>query len=183
VKRSEATRERILEAARGLFCEHGFERTTIRAVAAAASIAPAMVIRYFGGKEALFAAATEIDLRVPDLAEVAPDRRGEAVVARFLERWEGPQAGEELPVMLRAAASHEGARAKYLDSLDRQVRPMIAGVCPPDRVDACMALCCAQLAGLALTRYVLRVPGVVALPRDEVVRRVGAVVQGYLAGD
>ena len=183
MSRGAATRERILEAARGLFAEGGYERTTIRAVAAAAAIAPAMVIRYFGSKEALFAAATEIDLRVPELAEVASERRGETVVACFLQRWEGPEAGEELPVMLRAATSHEGARAKYLDSLDRQVRPMIAGVCPPERVDVCMALCCTQLAGLALTRYVLRVPGVVLLPRDEVVRRVGAVVQGYLAGD
>lgn len=182
MKRSDATRERILDAARGLFGEHGFERTTIRAVAAAAAINPSMVIRYFGSKEGLFATATELDLRIADLSEVRVDQRGETVVARFLDRWEGPNAGEEMPIMLRAAASHEGARAKYLDAMDRQVRPLVAAICESDRIDECMALCCTQLAGLALTRYVLRMPGVVALDRAEIVRRVGAVIQDYLAG-
>jgi AcrR family transcriptional regulator len=181
VTRGEATRERILDAARALFGEQGFERTTVRQIAGAAAINPSMVIRYFGSKEGLFAAATEIDLRVADLASVPDEMRGETIVARFLDRWEGPDAGEEMPIMLRAAASHEGAREKYLDAMDRQVRPMVATICPPDRVETCMALCATQLGGLALTRYVLRVPGVVALKREEIVRRVGAVIQGYLS--
>lgn len=180
MKRSDATRERILEAARELFREQGFERTTIRGVAAAAAINPSMVIRYYSSKEGLFAAATDFLKRLPDLAATPAARRGEAVVESFLHNWEGPDAGEELPIMLRAAASHEGARQKYLDALDRQVRPVVAAICPAERIDACMALCCAQLAGLALTRYVLRVPSVVALEREEIVRRVGAVIQGYL---
>jgi AcrR family transcriptional regulator len=183
VKRGDATRERILDAARALFGEQGFERTTIRQIAAAAEINASLVIRYYGSKEGLFTAATELDLRVADLAGVPVEQRGETLVARFLERWEGPDAGEELPIMLRAAASHEGARAKYLESMQRQVRPMVAAICPPERVELCMALCSTQLAGLALTRYVLRVPGVVALDRDLLVKRLGAVIQGYLAGD
>lgn len=183
MRRGDATRERILDAARALFAEQGFERTTIRQIAAAAAINPAMVIRYYQSKEGLFAAATELDLRVADLTDVPEGGRGEAIVARFLERWEGTKAGEEMPIMLRAAASHEGARDKYLAALDRQVRPMLAGVCPEEKLDHCMALCCTQLAGLALTRYVLRVPGVVALERAEIVRRVGAVIQDYLAGE
>lgn len=184
MKRSDATRERILDAARALFGVQGFERTTIRQVAAAAAINPSMVIRYYLSKEGLFAAATEIDLRVPDLAAIPEDGRGEAIVARFLDRWEGPEAGEEMPIMLRAAASHDGARGKYLESMHRQVRPMVAAICAADRVETCMALCSTQLAGLAFTRYVLRVPGVVALERDFIVRRVGKVIQDYLtAGD
>lgn len=180
MKRSDATRERILDAARRLFGEQGFERTTIRQVAGAATINPSLVIRYFGSKEGLFAATTEIDLRIAELASVPEERRGETVVERFLDRWEGPAAGEELPIMLRAAASHEGARAKYLDAMDRQVRPMVAAICPAEQVETCMALCSTQLGGLALTRYVLRVPSVVALDRATLIRRVGAVIQGYL---
>lgn len=182
VTRGEATRERILDAARALFGEQGFERTTIRQIAAAATINPSMVIRYFASKEGLFAAITEIDLRVADLSEVPAEKRGETIVERFLERWEGPDAGEELPIMLRAAASHDGAREKYFAAMDRQVRPMVATICPPERVELCLALCATQLAGLALTRYVLRVPGVVALDRETIVRRLGAVIQDYLTG-
>lgn len=183
MKRSDATRERILAAARALFSEQGFDRTTIRAVAAAAAINPSMVIRYYGSKEGLFAAATDLDLRVADLAAVPVDIRGETVVERFLDRWEGADAGEEMPIMLRAAASHEGAREKYLAEIDRQVRPMLAAICPPERLDVCLALCATQLSGLALTRFVLRLPGVVALDRDFLIRRIGAVIQAYLTQD
>ena len=89
-------------------------------------------------------------------------------------------AGDELPVMLRAAASHEGARAKYLETVERQVTPMIASICPEGRMSVCMGLISSQLVGLALTRYVLRLPAVVALDRDFIVRRLGATIQGYL---
>lgn len=180
MKRSDATRERILEAARKLFAEQGYERTTIRGVAAAAEINPSLVIRYYGSKDGLFTASTEIDLRVADLSQVPEAERGEAIVAKFLERWEGTGSGEELAIMLRAAASHEGAREKYLDATRRQVRPMIASICHADQLDTCMALCMTQLSGLAFTRYVLKVPAVVALDRAFLVRRIGAVIQDYL---
>ncbi|MDT5208004.1 MAG: hypothetical protein QOF67_419, partial [Mycobacterium sp.] len=47
----------ILAAARQRFAESGFERATIRAIAADANIDPSMVMRYFGSKDQLFAAA------------------------------------------------------------------------------------------------------------------------------
>ena len=60
---------------------------------------------------------------------------------------------------------------------------MVAAICPPERIETCMALCSTQLAGLALTRYVLRIPAVVALDREVLVRRVGAVIQAYIVGE
>src|SRR5690242_21500 len=86
---AEATRSRILGAARRLFAAEGFERTTVRAVAAAASIDPALVLRYFGSKEQLFAAAAAFELRLPDPAISPRDRLGATLVAHFLDRWEG----------------------------------------------------------------------------------------------
>ena len=55
-KRTEAA---ILDAARALFAETGFERATIRAVASRAGVDPALVMQYFGSKEGLFAAAAK----------------------------------------------------------------------------------------------------------------------------
>ncbi|MGO4613422.1 TetR family transcriptional regulator [Nocardia sp. 2YAB30] len=52
------TEERILTAATRLFAETGYDRTTIRAVAAAAATDPGLVMRYFGSKENLFARVT-----------------------------------------------------------------------------------------------------------------------------
>ncbi|MEV6305363.1 TetR family transcriptional regulator [Actinoplanes sp. NPDC051861] len=51
--------EAILDAARGLFAELGYDRTTIRGVAKAAGVDPGLVMHYYGSKENLFARATE----------------------------------------------------------------------------------------------------------------------------
>ncbi|MDT0441521.1 TetR/AcrR family transcriptional regulator [Streptomyces johnsoniae] len=56
-ERRRRTEERILAAARELFAQHGFERTTIRAVASAAAVDPALVMQYYGSKSKLFARA------------------------------------------------------------------------------------------------------------------------------
>jgi len=71
-RRSDATRAAILAAARERFAADGYERATIRAIAETAGIDPAMVMRYYGSKEKLFATAADFDLRLPD----AVDPRG-----------------------------------------------------------------------------------------------------------
>src|SRR5689334_16457158 len=53
------TEARILDQARRLFAESGYDRTTIRAVATAADVDPGLVMHYFRSKEELFARATE----------------------------------------------------------------------------------------------------------------------------
>jgi AcrR family transcriptional regulator len=80
----------------------GYERTTVRSVAAGAGIDPALVIRYFGSKEGLFAAAAEFTLDLPDLAAARPDALAEILLPRFFAVWE--QDGAFLP-LLRAAAT------------------------------------------------------------------------------
>ncbi|MEU1667923.1 helix-turn-helix domain-containing protein [Streptomyces sparsogenes] len=61
-ERRRNTERRILAAARELFAERGFERTTIRAVASAAEVDPALVMQYFGSKQQLFSRAVQISL-------------------------------------------------------------------------------------------------------------------------
>ena len=78
--KSQRTKAAILKAAQQLFADQGYERATVRDIAARAAIDPAMVIRYFGSKEGLFAQATAFDLKLPDLT-VAMDR---AQIVRLL---------------------------------------------------------------------------------------------------
>nr|BFE85124.1 hypothetical protein GCM10020093_077250 [Planobispora longispora] len=73
---SEDTKTLILAAARERFAADGYERATIRAIAADAKIDPSMVMRYFGNKDKLFAAAADVDLRLPDLAALPARRWG-----------------------------------------------------------------------------------------------------------
>ena len=64
-----------------MFAARGFERTTIRAVAAAADVDASMVMRYFQSKAGLFTAAVSTDLQVPDLSSVPAGRRASCLSA------------------------------------------------------------------------------------------------------
>src|SRR6476620_11879502 len=87
-KRSDRTKAAIRRATRERLAAQGYDRTTIRAVAADAGIDPSMVMRYFGNKAQLFDAALDIDLRLPDLSAVPPDELAGTLIRVFLERWE-----------------------------------------------------------------------------------------------
>jgi AcrR family transcriptional regulator len=178
-RRSDATRAAILAAAREQFAASGYQAATIRSIAAAAAIDPAMVMRYYGNKEGLFAAAAEFDLKLPDLGAVARSAVGEALVAHFLDRWEGD---ETLMALLRAAVTNEAAAARMQAIFASQLAPLIAKICGEPRAAAAAraGLIATQILGLALCRYVLRLAPVVGLKRAEIVRRIGATIQGYL---
>ena len=51
----QATRTAVLEAAQRLFALHGYENTTVRAIADAAGVTERTFYRYFDGKEGLLA--------------------------------------------------------------------------------------------------------------------------------
>src|SRR5262249_59852032 len=92
VRRSDGTRAAILKAARERFAADGYERATIRAIAQDAAIDPSMVMRYYGNKEKLFAAASEFDLDLPDVSAVPRERLGAVLVGHLLDR-RGRDAG------------------------------------------------------------------------------------------
>jgi AcrR family transcriptional regulator len=179
--RSKVTSARILAAAKTIFSSKGYERTTIRSVAEAADIHPSMVIRYFRTKERLFSAAVVFDLRLQtNFTETPKTELGVAIVHHFLDRWEGRGAGDELPSLLRAAVTHPKARERMVQILEQQVAPFVKRMCSPGKSRECAALITSQLLGLAYTRYVLKLPLVVNLPRKTILRRVGATIQTYL---
>lgn len=180
-RRSDATKAGILAAARERFATDGYERATIRAIAADANIDPAMVMRYFGNKEKLFAAAAEFDLRLPDLTAVPRAELGKTLIAHFLERWEGD---DTLKALLRAAVTNKAALARLRSVFATQLAPTIATVCNhPETAMTRAGLVASQAMGLALTRYLLRLPPVVAMDRAELIRWLGPTLQRYLVGE
>lgn len=179
--RSQPTRDAILEAARCLFGEEGYDKTTIRSVAAAAGIHPSMVMRYYGSKEGLFAAAAAFDLELPDLSKVPRRDIGKMLVKHLLNRWEAKPG--ELPALLRVSVTHERARARLIEVFRKQLLPAIAAICGKERASVCTALLATQTLGLALTRYVLRLPPVVLLSDEIIVERIGETLQSYLFDD
>lgn len=180
--KSVRTRTAIENAARELFAINGFERTTVRDIAARAQIDPAMIIRYFGSKEALFAHVAMPDLHLEDLGDTDPESLGRAMVRHFLEQWEGERAGGGLPVLLRSAASNEHAAERLRTLFASQVFPAIARLGTPESAAVRAGLVASQLLGLAITRYVLRLPPVVALPQEVIIGSIGDTVQRYATG-
>jgi AcrR family transcriptional regulator len=180
--KSERTRAAILKAAQELFAEFGYDRTTVRDVAARAEIDAAMVMRYFGSKDELFARATVVDLKLPDLTKVTPPQFGDALIRHFLDLWEGPSSNGSLTILLRASASSEEIAAKTRGVFAGQVLPMLAQVADRAELATRAGLISSQLLGLALCRYVLKVPPVVAMTPDQIVKGVGPSLQRYIAG-
>jgi AcrR family transcriptional regulator len=167
-KRSDRTKTAILRAARDRLAAHGYDRTTIRAVAADADIDPSMVMRYFGSKAQLFDAALDIDLRLPDLTGVPAQELPRRLVRHFIERWEGDPADDALLVLLRSAVTNEHAAARMRDIFATQVAPALVAAIGPEFAARRAGLISAQLLGLGLARYLLKLPAVTALSPAEI---------------
>lgn len=179
--RGEITRENILVAARARFAADGYERSTIRVIAADAGIDPALVMRYFGNKESLFAEAAEFDLALPAMKDIAVAHAGAALAGHFFDRWEHDGG---LQALLRASSSNPAAAEKMRSIFGRQVRPAITALTgDPGSAGLRAALVATQLLGFGLARYVLRLSPIVSLSRAQVCDWLGPNLQRYLTLD
>ena len=179
-------RRAVLDAARELFAGFGFERTTMRAVAARAGVDPALIYHYFKDKDGLLSAA----LQPPeDAAAVfagvagAADRAGEELVRRLIGLWEDrPEVREQMLAILRTGLSHERAGRLLRDILSSFILAGLGDVLAGDRRELRAALIGSHLGGLMLARYILKVPGAAAASPEDLVHAVGPAVQHYLTG-
>lgn len=179
--RSQATRERILEAARTTFATHGYDGATLRDIAQLAATNVALVIRYFGSKEDLFAMAADFQLRLPPLGALDRGRLGELMVAHFLAIWEDQRSGRELVALLRAASSHAAAKARMQQIFHAQLLGAIASLgFTPEQAVLRASLVASQMLGFALVRYVLEFE-THGLDRNIVTRALGHTIQYYLS--
>jgi AcrR family transcriptional regulator len=181
--KADRTRAAILAAAQKLFAGQGYERTTVRDIAGLAEIDPALVIRYFGSKDELFARAAVFNLKLPDLSRAERSEIGEILVRHFLSLWEGENANGAMPILLRSAASNETAANKLREIFAGQVLPALTRAGGRSGAAERAGLVSSQLLGLALCRYVLKFPPVVSLSQDTIVREVGRTIQRYVTGE
>ncbi|NED98221.1 TetR/AcrR family transcriptional regulator [Phytoactinopolyspora alkaliphila] len=177
---SEETKAIILTSARERFAADGYERSTIRAIAADARIDPSMVMRYYGSKEQLFAAASDFDLKLPELARMPRERVGWLLVEHFLERWENDEA---LMVLLRTGVTNDRVAERMRSIFADQLGPVVNDLeADPASAGRRAGLAASQILGLALCRYVLCFPPVVDMSPDEIVEWLGPTLQRYLTG-
>jgi AcrR family transcriptional regulator len=139
-------------------------------------------MRYFGNKEKLFAAAVDIDLRLPDLSKVPTKELSQVVVRHFLRRWEGEAADDALLLLLRSAVTNQKAAEHMRGIFIKQVSPVFAAALDPQQAAERAGLVSCQLLGLALGRYLLAIPAVVSQPIDGLVDRYAPAIDAVLKG-
>ncbi|HEU4337338.1 MAG TPA: TetR family transcriptional regulator [Nocardioides sp.] len=180
------TRAEVLAAARASFAERGFRGTTIRAVAASAGVDPALVHHYFGSKDDLFVAALQIpvdprEVLAPVVA-AGPDGAGERLMRTLLGVWDDPALQPGLLALVRSLISDDSGGLVRDAFIPVVVGPVLAALVA-DRPDVRIPLVASQVVGLIVTRYVVALPPMAQMPAEDVVARVGPVVQHYLTGD
>jgi AcrR family transcriptional regulator len=181
------TREAILDAARRVFSEQGYQHATIRDVARLAGVDPALVHHYFGTKQELFVAAVRLPVHpVEQLTAVLaaePDQAGPRIVETFLSIWDHAAGQSPLLALIRSAVTDEQAAAMLREFITEEVLgPIARRLGSPDaRLRA--TLVGSQLIGLAVARYIIRVEPLASAPAAQVAAVVGPTVQRYLTGD
>jgi AcrR family transcriptional regulator len=178
---------RILAAARAEFARHGWAGATIRAVARAADVDPALVYHYFGSKEGLLDAATAPPPKWLDAVAATwrtpVNELGRQLVRTMLESWADDEIGPTLRAVLLTAAHDPKTRDKLRVIVERSlIGEAVMGDDEGERVKR-SGLVSSQLIGLALMRYVWKIEPIASMSDAEVLDAVAPNLQRYVDGD
>lgn len=178
-ERRERTDAAILKAAQQLFAETGFERTTIRAVAARAGIDPALVMQHYGSKEGLFAASARWHDDHQRILTATSDRLAAAALDDLLDQFQGADR-EAAVALMRNCLTHPGAAKVMRDQvMCEKAQAVEAALEGPDTALRA-ALFGACMMGLGLARYLIEVPEVAAASREDLHRLLGPALQALV---
>ncbi|WP_431218406.1 TetR family transcriptional regulator [Leifsonia xyli] len=182
-----SARSVILHAAAEEFAERGYEAASLRAVARRAGVDSALVHHYFDGKADLFAATLEVPLRpdrLLDLVLAGPrDEVGTSLIRYLLERLDDEKSARRMVVILRTVLGSGPGTRMVREFLQREVLSKLAALSDAPDASLRAELAAAQLVGVMMTRYALQVEPIASASADDLVRRVGPVLQWHLFGE
>jgi len=177
----------VLDAARRVFADLGYQQASLRTIAAEAGVDAGMVRHFFGDKAGLFRAAMELPI---DPAEIVPlllapglDGVGERVVRFFLGLWDNPDLRGPFLSLIRSVTGHEESATMFRQFVTEQVVGRIAAALGKPDAHLRSTLVGSQLVGLAMIRYVVKVEPLASAPVDQVVAAIAPTIQHYLTGD
>ncbi|GAA2683871.1 TetR/AcrR family transcriptional regulator [Actinoplanes palleronii] len=179
------TREVILTAARAAFADKGFDGASIRAIATAAEVDPALVHHYFGTKDKLFLAAMQAPMDPAELLDAVAEgdlgQVGERFVRLFLTIWDGP-GGAAGVALLRSAVGNEWTTRLFREFVVTQIlRRAVPKLGLDDEQGPLrITLAASHMVGVAMARYVIKVEPLASVPSETIVAIVGPTVQRYL---
>ncbi|WP_369034046.1 MULTISPECIES: TetR/AcrR family transcriptional regulator [Streptomyces] len=180
-----AARDRILTAAREEFSERGYEKTSVRGIAKAAGVDSALVHHYFGTKEQVFEASIEVAvgplLSAPgSIAEGPLDGVGERLARFFFGVWENPATRKALLAIVRSAVNNEAAAGVFRRLISTQLLRRVAAQLDLPDAELRAELAAAQLVGIAMLRYVIKVEPLASANPEQIIERVAPAIQAHL---
>ncbi|MFF3615067.1 TetR family transcriptional regulator [Streptomyces sp. NPDC002580] len=181
------TRAAILDVARRRFLEDGYHAVTLRSVAAEAEVDIALISYYFGSKKGLFGAALALGANPAEvLARVVEEgdlrTLPERVVRQVVDVWDDPVTGPPLIAMLKSAIDDDSVGQLVRQAIGREIVDRIASLVPGRSARQRAASFTTVIAGLIVTRHLLRMEPIASMTADEVVRFVSPQVRQALRG-
>jgi AcrR family transcriptional regulator len=180
---STQTREAIADAAREQFAERGYERATMRSIAESAGVDPALIVHFFGTKEALFEEVMALPPAIEDLfrtiAQLPRGQVGRRLAAAIVASLDNPETRAVVVGRIRSAATHPGAAALVREMVSRDLG-LLTRTLTDDRPETRAVLLGVQVTGLAVVRYIAAIEPLASMPPDQLVDLVAPVFQRLL---
>jgi AcrR family transcriptional regulator len=180
------SRAAILAAASRQFARRGYNRASLRAIAADAGVDQKLIAYFFGSKQQLFIAAVGLPLNP---AEVLPEilagdsaTLGERLEALLVEVLSRPALHERLTGVIRAAASEPEVARMMREFLSKEVFVPVARTLGNEDAAFRLNLIGTQIVGLMMARYVIEIEPLASLPPERVAAAVAPTLQRYLVG-
>jgi AcrR family transcriptional regulator len=179
-----ATQAAILAAARNAFTSSGYDGATIRSIARAAQVDPALVHHYYGTKGELFVSAMEVPFDpgvvLNQLLLAGTKDLGARLLRLFLSVWDDPEASSPILALLRSAVAQDASATMLRGFVTEMLIAPMARALDIDQVEFRATCLASQLFGLALARSVLRLEPLASMPPEEVVAAMAPMTQRYL---
>jgi AcrR family transcriptional regulator len=176
-------RAAVLTAARRLFAKNGYARTSIRAIAAEADVNHALVVTYFGGKEALFMEAVGRFHIPQDALGGDIEGMGARIARAYMDRWENMAEDDPWLALVRSSLSHEGSYQLLRSELEaQQAEPLSTALGSAGDGPQRSAMVQCLIAGMILTRYIYRLEPARSLPAAAFEAALATSLQQALTG-
>jgi len=181
----EDTRALILDAARAEFTEHGYDKTSGRAIARAAGVDPALVRHYFGSKGELFAAVfvpmgINPMKRIAQLAPQGPEALAEGILRTVLAVWDTPQGRKRLRPIFAGLISADPKLGFFRDFLVGRILGTVVEHLDVDNAELRVNLMASQIIGVLVAKVLMEIEPLASADHETIVRIVRPTLVRYL---
>ena len=181
------TREAIAAAARQQFATLGYQRTSLRGVAAEAGVDPRLVLHFFGSKQALFVAVVDLPFEPEQVFDrlfaAGTPGIGRRLASFVLSTLDDPHSNAVMTGMVRAAASEQDATHMIRETVTERLLLPLARRVGREDAELRAGLVASQIVGLIMARHVVGIGPLAGAPGDTLVDALAPVLEHYLTGD